>query len=92
MNVLKKVKKGISMKYIKIIFCYLALSLSVLISSDNLSTTQQLKNFKTEVSEVFASNEIGKKKRGKKKKVRNGKKKKSRYQAVPISNRPGSRS
>tara|TARA_B100000035_G_C20590750_1_gene375251 strand:- start:127 stop:369 length:243 start_codon:yes stop_codon:yes gene_type:complete len=80
------------MNYIKSIFCYLALSLSVLISSDNLSTTQQLKNSKTVVSEVFSSNEIGKKKKGKKKKMRKGKKKKSRYQAVPIMNRPGSRS
>ena len=80
------------MNYIKSIFCYLALSLSVLISSDNLSTTQQLKNSKTVVSEVFSSNEIGKKKKGKKKKVRKGKMKKSRYQAVPIRSRLGSRS
>ena len=74
------------------IFCYLALSLAVLISSDNLSTTQQLKSSNTGVSELFASNEIGKKKKGKKKKKRKGKKKKSRYQAVPYGDRPGSRS
>ncbi len=71
------------MNYLKTIFCFLILSLSVLIGSDNINFSQPKSSASDITSDTFASNEIGKKKKGVKKKKSKKKKKKSGNVASP---------
>ncbi len=83
MNDLLKYKKGNLMKILKYIFCFLTLSISVIFGIDNLNFSQKQNSLKSVTAELFASNEIGKKKNGVKKKKSKKKKKQSKSKASP---------